>query len=180
MPRIPYLDDTISEPYDLVNAIRKRRGGNLLHLDRQLLHSPAFAKGWNAMFGSIRNELALSPKLRELAMCAVATLNGAEYELHQHGPEFIKSGGTQDQLNALLDPKHAITQTNLFNSTEIAALQLTIEMTRNVQVSTQTFENMVKRLDGNHQHVIELIGVIAGYNMVSRFLVALDIQPEDH
>ena len=35
----------------------------------------------------------------------------------------------------------------------------------------------LKRVRGllSNQHVVELIGVIAGYNMVSRFLVALDV-----
>ena len=28
--------------------------------------------------------------------------------------------------------------------------------------------------------VVELVSVIAAYNMVSRFLIALDINPEDH
>ena len=31
---------------------------------------------------------------------------------------------------------------------------------------------------GDDQHVFELVGVIAAYNMVSRILVALDVQVE--
>jgi alkylhydroperoxidase family enzyme len=30
----------------------------------------------------------------------------------------------------------------------------------------------------DHQQVVELVGVIAAYNMVSRFLVALGVEPE--
>ena len=37
-------------------------------------------------------KLSLSPRLRELAMCGVAVLNGAEYEFHHHAPEFVKAG----------------------------------------------------------------------------------------
>ena len=31
-----------------------------------------------------------------------------------------------------------------------------------------------------HQTTVELVSVIAAYNMVSRFLIALEVNPEDH
>ena len=79
---IPYRPDNAQAgPEDLVNAIRARRpGGKLLNLDRMLLHSPAFARAWNTMFGAIRSQLALSPKLRELAIMAIGVINKADYE----------------------------------------------------------------------------------------------------
>ena len=79
---IPYRPDNAQAgPEDLVNAIRSRRpGGKLLNLDRMLLHSPAFARGWNTMFAAIRGQLALSLKLRELAIMAVGVINKADYE----------------------------------------------------------------------------------------------------
>ena len=64
MPRIAYQPADLAVPADLVNAIRQRRGGELLNLDRMLLHSPAFARGWNGFLGEVRTGLALSPKLR--------------------------------------------------------------------------------------------------------------------
>ncbi len=179
MPRIPYLPADISEPKDLVNAIRFRRGGPLLNLDRQLLYSPPFARGWNIFLKEVREGLVLSSKLRELAICIVAVLNGAEFEFHVHGPEFIKAGGTQEQVDALRNLNlEALTDTSdLFDEIERATLQLTIEMTRQVKVTEATFST-IQQLLPDHQHVVELVGVIATYNMVSRFLVALDIQPE--
>lgn len=177
MPRIPYQPIDLAEPKELVDAIRLRRGGTLLNLDRMLLQSPPFAKGWNAFLKEVRTGLSLSPKLRELGMCVVAVLNGAEYEFHHHAPELIKAGGSQAQVDALRDPEQAARDDGLFDAAERAAIQLTIEMTRNVQVSDATFSKTESAL-GNHQHVVELIGVIATYNMVSRFLVALGVEPE--
>jgi alkylhydroperoxidase family enzyme len=86
---IPYLpDNDLAGPAELVNAIRARRtGGKLLNIDRILLHSPSFARGWNSMFGAIRNQLSLSPRLRELAIMAIGVLNKAGYEYAQHEPE---------------------------------------------------------------------------------------------
>jgi len=175
-PRIPYLPLDLRQPEDLVAAIRARRGGTLLNLDRLLLHSPPFAAGWNGFLKAVRADLLLDARLRELAMCAVAALNGAEYEFQHHAPEFMAAGGTTAQVDALRDPLRAVCETALFDGALRAALQVTIEMTRTVQVSDATFTAIRAHLD--ERRTIELIGVIATYNMVSRFLVALGVGPE--
>jgi alkylhydroperoxidase family enzyme len=177
MPRIPYLTDAQAQPPDLVAAIRTRRGGTLLNLDRMLLHSPALAQGWNAHLGAVRTGLGLEAKLRELAICGVAVLNDAEYEFFQHAPEYVKAGGSEAALQALRHFESAGDNDALFNATERAVMKLTLEMTRNVAVSDQTFAAARVAL-GNEQHLVELAGVIATYNMVSRFLVALGVHPE--
>jgi alkylhydroperoxidase/carboxymuconolactone decarboxylase family protein YurZ len=98
---IPYQPLDLAEPADLVAEIRKRRGGQLINLDRMLLHSEPVARGWNHFIGNVRQHLSLDPKLRELGMCGVAVLNGAEYEFFHHVPPFLKAGGTQIQVDAM-------------------------------------------------------------------------------
>ncbi|MGA0796543.1 MAG: carboxymuconolactone decarboxylase family protein [Quisquiliibacterium sp.] len=176
MSRIPYVPTDIAEPAEIVDAIRKRRGGTLLNLDRMLLRSPALAAGWNTYLGAVRNALTLDAKLREIGMCVVAVLNGAEYEFIQHAPVFITAGGTQAQIDAMRDPQAAMRNTQLFDDAERAAIALTVEMTRNVQVSDATFAQVRACL--SEQQTVELVAVIAAYNMVSRFLVALGVEPE--
>lgn len=176
MSRIPYQPADLAQPADIVDAIRNRRGGHLLNLDRMLLHSPPFAKGWNAFLGEVRSSLVLPPKIRELAMCLVAVLNGAEYEFHHHAPEFIRAGGSPAQVEALREPDTA-RHSPLFDAAEQAIIHLTIDMTRQVTVSDETFSEVRTNLH-NDRFVVELVGVIATYNMVSRFLVALGIEPE--
>jgi len=171
---IPYVQDDKAGPPDLVEAIRARRPAHQLwNLDRMLLNSPNFAKGWNTMFGAIRGQLSLPGKLRELPIMAIAVMNKADYEWVAHEPEFLKAGGTPQQLAALkaerADPK-------LFDATELATLRLTSEMTRNVQVKQETIDAIRKLLPD--QQVVELIGTIAGYNMVSRFLLATGVDLE--
>ncbi len=175
-PRIAYLPPDLAEPAALVSAIRARRGGTLLHLDRMLLHSPPLAAGWNAHLRAVRTELQLDARVRELAICAVAMLNGAEYEFHHHAPEFEKAGGTPAQVAALRDPQAAAGDAARFEATDLAVLRLTIEITRSVTVADATFEAVRSRL-GDRQ-TVELVGTIATYNMVSRFLVALRITAE--
>jgi alkylhydroperoxidase family enzyme len=177
MSRIPQAAPAPEAPRELVDAILARRGGCLLNLDRMLLRSPAFARGWNAFLGEVRNNLGLSPKLRELAICQVALLNGADYEYLHHAPEFVRAGGTARQLAALREVEHGIVEPAPFDACERAVIRLTMEMTRDVRTSDATFAAAVDAL-GNYQHVVELVGVIATYNMVSRFLLALQIEPE--
>ena len=178
MPRIPYKPEDLAEPADIVSAIRARRNGHLHELDRMLLHSPPFAQGWNAHLGAVRTGLTVNGRLRELAICAIAILNGADYEWVQHAPVFLKEGGTQAQLDAVKPfIEQDRTAPGAFNATEQAVLQLTIEMTRNVKVADATFA-AVRAALGSDQQTAEIIGVIATYNMVSRFLVALGIEEE--
>jgi AhpD family alkylhydroperoxidase len=174
---LPYLPDSQLKPPDLVDAIRARRkDGKLLNLDRILLQSPNFARGWNTMFGAIRGQLSLDPKLRELVTMAIAVLNASDYQWAAHESEFLAAGGTKTQLAALRGIAAANFDQTAFDETERATLALTVEMTRNIAVQPGT----IKRIESlmSDQHVVELIGVIAGYNMVSRFFVATGVDPE--
>ncbi|NCX26019.1 MAG: carboxymuconolactone decarboxylase family protein, partial [Burkholderiaceae bacterium] len=54
---IPYQPLDLAEPADLVAEIRKRRGGQLINLDRMLLHSEPVARGWNHFIGNVRQQL---------------------------------------------------------------------------------------------------------------------------
>ena len=175
IPYRPAGDD--AGPPDLVNAIRARRkGGKLLNLDRMLLHSPPFAEAWNTMFGTIRGKLSVPAKLRELAIMSIGALNHSDYEWGQHEPEFLAAGGTREQLQALKDPRAALSDTKRFDEAERATLALTYEMTRDVAVKPATLKR-VRALLPDPQ-VVELIGVVSGYNMVSRFVVATGVEME--
>ena len=181
MARIPFLSDAEVGPAELVAEIKTRRGGSLAALDRILLHSPPVAQGWGPLMGRVRNDLALPAKWRELAMCAVAVLNGAEYEWVHHLPLYRGAGGSEAQAAALrrlrTEPERML-QDPAFDVAERALLQLIIESTLLVTVSKATFEAARAVLPDDRQ-MFELVTVVASYNMVSRILVALDVRPED-
>ncbi len=177
MPRIPYQPEDLREPAAVVEAIRQRRGGRLYHLDRLLLHSPPFAAAWNGFMREVRTALSIPPRLREIAICAVAVLNHAEYEFHHHAPLLLAAGGTAEQVDALRRLGQGGGQAPVFDPAERAVIRLTTEMTRGVQVRDETFAAVRAALP-SEQQAVELVGVIAAYNMVSRFLVALGVEPE--
>jgi alkylhydroperoxidase family enzyme len=109
-------------------------------------------------------------------MCGVAVINQADYEILHHAPIFIKSGGNQAQVDALKNIGSGSVPSGLFSSLEEDAIELTIQMTRSIKVDSELMKRLKKAL-GDRQ-LVELVGVIATYNMVSRFLVALDVTPD--
>lgn len=180
MPRIPYLSDDQVGPPELVAAIQARRNGPLVELDRILLHSTPVAEGWNAFFARIRGQLALPAHARELAMCAVAMLNGAEYELYHHAPLFLAAGGTPaqvDLLRRLGTEADAVLASPLWTDTDRALLKAVVQSTRQVHIDDASFAAARAAL-GSDRLLLELLAVTAAYNMVSRLLVAFDVQPQ--
>jgi alkylhydroperoxidase family enzyme len=179
--RIPdWTPERKPQPQDLVNAVLERRGGHLLNLDRALLWSEPLARGWNVYVGNVRTGLGTSRKLRELGICTVALLTGADYEYHHHAPDYLAAGGTQAELDALAAfiaaPAGSAPATGL-GSDEALVAQYAASMTRDVKVPDALFERMRARFDTTE--VVELTAAIATYNMVARFLLALGVTPED-
>ena len=154
-------------------ALRARRGGELSGLDRMLLHSPPVAEGWNALLGALRNRTTLSPDLTELAVLRIAVLNGAGFEWTAHVPAARRAGLTEDQLAALRRPEPAGDPG--FSPAQQLVLRFTDASTRDVAVPDEVFDELRAHLDD--QQMVELAATVAGYAMVSRFLVALRVPP---
>jgi alkylhydroperoxidase family enzyme len=169
---------------DLVEAIKARRGGELINLDRALLWSEPLARGWNVYLKAVRTELGASRKLRELGICTVALLTGAAYEYHHHAPDFMAAGGMQaelDLLNAWLkaDARGPVPAGQALwpaSAIEPIVVQFAAQMTLDVVVTDATFKALSAQL--STVEVVELTAAIATYNMVARFLVALDVNIE--
>lgn len=142
-----------------------------------LLQGPPLVQGWNGYLGGVRTELTVSPKLRELAICGVALLDHADYEYHDHAPEFLREGGSARQLDGLRDLTKTDTDPAVFDAPERAVRALAIHLTRNVEVSHATMASLRAALHEDRRFV-EIVAVIATYNMVSRFLVALGVEVE--
>ena len=159
----------------LLDAIRKRRGGAFLNLDLAMLWSEPLARGWNALLGAVRREFEVSPRLKELAICVVAKITGAEYEFTHHWPEYVRAGG-RDELRKLLDDPDKRTGDPAFTDDERLAIRYAIAMTRSVRVPEALFEQMRRRFSS--AEIVELTAAIAAYNMVARFLVALEVENE--
>jgi len=156
----------------LAQRMLQRRGGALLNLDKQLLHSAPVADGWNHFMGALRSQTRLDGGLRELVILLVAVLNRAPYEFAQHAPVACAEGVPQAQIDAL----HAWRDATLFDTRTRDVLAYAEAMTLSVQVDDALFEAARRHFDA--REMVELTAVVAGYNMVSRFLEALRIDIE--
>jgi len=172
MARLPYADLSAEAVKPLAERIAAQRG-SVLHLYQMLLHSPPVAQGWLAYLTAIRQQTTISGALRELVIMRVAVLNGAPYEAEQHAPIALTEGITQGQLDALGNWESS----QAFSSLERAVLAYTDAMTRVVQVPQEVFAAVQSQMD--ESQLVELTATIAAYNMVSRFLEALQIHSED-
>ena len=168
--RVTPWQDGEPAPEALLAAIKARRpGGKLIGIDRVLLKSFPLATGWNELLRRVRAEFDLPLEYREMIMLRVAALNGAEFEWGVHYPAYLEAGGTQDKAEALRTPGVS----SIFDDKEAALLQLTDQSTQNVAVNAEVVEK-VKTLFGEKM-AVEAVATVAAYNMVSRFLVALQI-----
>jgi AhpD family alkylhydroperoxidase len=173
MARLPYADLSRPEVKPLADKIVAQRG-SVLHLYQMLLHSTPLAEGWLNYLTAIRHQCSLSGALRELVIMRVAMLNGAQYEADQHAPIALKEGLTQRQLDAISDWPQS---PHDFNAAQRAVLAVTDAMTRSIRVPDEVFKEVRQHL--NEREVVELVATIGAYNMVSRFIEALEIHSHD-
>lgn len=173
MARVPYTDENSSpEIKALAGKIRSERGGRMLNLYKMLLNSPPLAAGWLNLFTAIRQHSTISGDCRELAILRVAIVNDAEYEYRAHIPFALREGIAQKQIDALGKWQ----ESGLFNDVQQAVLAYADAMTREIHVADAVFDAL--RPHFNERQLVELTATIAGYNLVSRFLEALSIDPE--
>ncbi|MFT4009649.1 MAG: carboxymuconolactone decarboxylase family protein [Nocardioidaceae bacterium] len=167
MARVPETDGH----GEVAARIRARRPGGVLRpIDKVLLHSPTVADAWNTLLGTLRGGIDLRADLRELVVMRIAVLNRAHYEWASHENDALAAGLTADQLAALREPSVDSAE---FSDDQVAALAVVDAMTTRVDVDGSLIEDLVTSL--GLQQAVELVVTIAAYNMVSRIIVALDV-----
>lgn len=167
MARLPYPDPRNPAIAPVVERIERERG-KVLNLYGMLLHSPPVAEGWLAFLTAIRQKCSLSGRDRELVIMRVAVINGADYEFRSHVPFALKEGFTEAQIEALRDGR-----ADAFDSRERDVLAYCESMTREIHVPDAVFQAV--RPHFNERELVELTATIAAYNLVSRFLEALQV-----
>ena len=102
----------------------------------------------------------------------MAVINGAPYEFTAHVPHGLKGGLSQAQIDAL----DAWSVSDLFDAKERAVLAYTDAMTREIRVPEAIIRSLKVFLDD--RELVELTATIGGYNLVSRFLEAMQVDHE--
>ena len=170
MARLSYPDQNDPAIAPLVQRIKAERG-KILNLYGMLLHSPPVAEGWLAFLTAIRQKCILDGRIRELVIMRIAGINGADYEFRAHTPFALDEGFSQAQIDALREGS-----AELFDDRERAALAYSESMTREVHVPDAVFDAV--KIHFSERELVELTATIAAYNLVSRFLEALQVDHE--
>lgn len=168
-PRVPLVQPgTRPELAEVEGRILAERGRISL-LYQVLLNSGPIASGWERMLTAVRNETSVPGDLRELIILRVAVLNGAGFEFDAHAPIAAREGVDAAKIVAVREtPLSAV-----FDARERQVLALTDAMTRDITVPDALMAELQQQYDP--QHLVELVATVAAYNMVSRFLVALNV-----
>ena len=145
--------------------------GRISPLYGVLLNSPPIAHGWEQMLSAVRNRNSLPAGLRELVILRVAVLNRAPYEFEAHVPHALAAGVSAEAVEASRSLPLAADAP--FTEAQRVALRLTDAMTRDIDVPDALYADVRQYFDVQGQ--IDLVATVAAYNMVSRFLVALQI-----
>ena len=173
MARVSLIDEQ-SRP-DLAPLITRIKGarGKLIKLYAALLHTPEVAATWLDFINSIRANARMEERLRELAILRVAQLNGSEYVYGIHSSGMAqKAGITQQEIDAIRDWRAS----SLFAPRERALLAYVDAMTRDIDVPDDVFAALRPHFD--ERKLVELTVLVGCYNMHTRFLRALRVDPE--
>jgi 4-carboxymuconolactone decarboxylase len=171
--RVPLAETGTDPARAAIEAeIRSERGGEIDLLYRALLNSPAIASGWERMLTAVRNRTDVPADLRELIILRVAVLNRAAYEFAVHAPLARAAGVPDAKIDALTRFPEAEDQ---FTDDEKLVLTLTDRMTVDIEVPDALMDRLGARF--GPQGIVEVVATVAAYNMVSRFLVAVNITP---
>jgi AhpD family alkylhydroperoxidase len=173
MARIGYPDGSDPEVATLRAQIIAERG-KMANLYRLLLNSPPVAQGWLNFLTAIRQKTTISPAIRELSILRIAIINKADYEFVSHVPFALAAGLSKEEIDAIAQWEDA----TFFSPVQRAVLAYTDSMTRDVHVPDDVFAQV--RPHFNDRGMTELTATVAAYNLVSRFLEALQVDPEPH
>lgn len=167
--RVPLVEPGTRVELAEVEARIMAERGRISLLYQVLLNSGPIAAGWERMLTAVRNQTGIAPDLRELIILRVAVLNGAGFEFDAHVPHAERAGVTAGKIAAVREPSLP----PVFEPLEQLVLELTDVMTRDIVVSDALMERVRAHFDA--KGVVELVATVAAYNMVSRLLVALNV-----
>ena len=165
----PVQPGTRGELAEIELSILTQRG-RVSVLYQVLLNSGPIASGWERMLTAVRNETGVPADLRELMILRVAVLNGANFEFDAHVPHAERAGVGAEKIAAVRETPLP----PVFSPIERLVIELTDAMTRDIVVPDKLMERLHEHFDA--KRIVEVVATVAAYNMVSRLLVALNVE----
>jgi len=153
----------------------KRRWGTVLNLYRVLAWSPELVRAWAAFASSLRFEMSVSRKLRELLVIRIAALLKAGYEYEHHLQMARGEGITEEQVAALYEWKDS----GLFDKSERVVLALADDLALKPGASRETMAAL--QMIFSERDCIELLVTGSFYCGVAKIINSAQVELEsDH
>jgi len=173
MARVSFVEKGQGHP--MVEHLYRKiesQGQTVINLYKVLGHCPNIGLNVERLGSSLRKGQELSPRLRELAVLRVGDLAKSEYEFSKHSVIGLQAGLRKEQIESI----NKWESSPEFNEEERTVLAYADEVERDIRVKDETFARLRSFL--SEHAIVELTVAIGYYGMVSRFLVALDIEVE--
>jgi 4-carboxymuconolactone decarboxylase len=168
--RLPYPDpDSSPEPVREALAALPP-----LNIFRMLSQAETAFRPFLRFGGAILGQLALDPKLRELAIIQVAADAEARYEWVQH-VAIARDAGVPDEQIAAVEARR-LDDPSLGDG-ERAVLSFAREVVAGPQVSDATFAAVSEQL--SPREIVELLLTVGNYLMLARVMTTLELEIDD-
>ena len=174
MQRVSLVEKDQADPVMRKEVYQERedQGGRVINLFKVMGHCPSIGLNFIRLARSILQGEELPANLREMIILRVTNLAQAEYAFIKHTAAALRNGVSQKQIDAI----SAWEASAEFNEPERAMLAYTDEVAQYIKVKDETFARLQSFF--NEHAIVELTTVIGFYGMVSRTLVALQIELE--
>ena len=174
MPRyLPVQPDAANEDIKRVYVQVKKDIGFVPNFIKTLAHSGNFLEAMADLYLTIAGETSLSEKLRQLAILKTCQLHKCKYTVSCYTETAKKAGWTDEQIQSMDD----YTASDLFSYYEKEVLQLAEMASREPDEIQDDYWTQLNNHFTSDQ-VVELVVLIGFFNMINRFILALQIEPD--
>lgn len=168
MPRIPVVSP--AQLWELADD----PGLNPTNAMRTLANAPTAFPTFKAVSTWVRQRAALDPRLRELAILQVGYAAKSAYVFSHHLKIAPGEGVVDADIHDIVAESHGIPSGA--GATELAVLRAAREMTLDVRLSEDTWQELQAALGA--EVALELLLIISYYNHNVRWMAAVDLELE--
>jgi uncharacterized peroxidase-related enzyme len=174
MQRVSYIEkaDAAPDVQKLYESFESQFGIGVPNVVKALSNSPGLATKVFPLANYFMNQSALDPRVRELAVLMLMKRCNCEYGFVRHIDIAKRCGLTQEQIDDVGNYQNSAR----FTADDKVILRFAEELTLNARVDDELFSRAEKLV--GKQHIVDLTGAIAFWNMMARNLNALQVTLE--
>src|SRR6516165_6582320 len=170
MALLPYLEEKDASP-EVLKILKSRPV--VLNVQRMTANAQSLFLHRSRLSNALFTQIAIDPRLREIAILRTAKDCHSVYEWTQHVPAARHVGLTDRQINAIEDWQNA----SCFSDVERPVLKFTGEVNANVKASHETLEGLKRHLTPGE--IIELLIIIGHWRQTASILETTEVELEE-